>query len=1528
MKRFLLLCGTFLLLTNAWSNVDCTYGFFLCLPDCPNEPVLVVNTSTNSSSSYDCNNLPNPTSACDNFFSWHLLELGGSNNPIQTYVTTDLTPLALPVSLFTPGVTYRIELYSVGGFIQVVQDFTLSMPEVVTGFLMNNSAASPLIICEGDPVAFTNQTSLINGNLFNHFHSWDFGDGNGSTQPNPTHTYAQVGTYVVNYEVITTFSNQSGTGTGFCIDTQNVVKNVVVIPREASFSTSAPVCVGDPVTFTNTSVCLPNASWNFGDGNGSTQYSPTHTYTNPGVYTVTLTGSDGPFSDVATQSVTVLPGTSFTINGLTDFCDPGQPLVTTHAASVTGIGISYQWTATGGTVTTNPNSNLATTTWGPTGGTLCCELTNADGCVSQECININVVAPASSCLNGATDLCAGLTQSYSACILAFNVTYTWDVTPDACSGQAPYQLNGPFATITWPPSGGTLCLTTSTLLNGTPCEEQTCVTVDPCCNLQLTVDTEDVCLGECEGTADLLINGGTAPYQIQWSTGATGGSQLTQLCPGTYNVTVTDAACCTAVQNFSINSVGSPQATLSHTASSTYPMLGGRRIYLWDIDQDNVLDLLSNGSGIRAQLGLGNGQFGTNFPTDAIDLTPANGGSEALAYADVNNDGQPDIISVSGGTIDVWINTSTPGTFNLTPLPAINLVAPGFISEPALFDFDGDNFPELAVANGATNEVYVYDNVAGVFTAPIVLSAPSTISYWEIKIVDVDGLNGPDIAFGVGGGSNDLHVFLNQGNGVFANGPGNERAYNTGAGTWPRGIQFAELDGQAGVEMIAAMQLTSELIVNVDLNNTNPVWARYPTGGQPVGIDVRDMNNDGHQDILVAVHTAPYFVRVFLNNAAGGFNSFIDFPGVFRPTDVMAGDLNGDCCIDFVTANQISNTTTVYLSACQDEAVYLSGNVFCEDNCGIGAPLAGANVNIVAQPSGTIYSVPTDNTGFYGQWLPLGGLSYDILLPAGNYATNCGSGPIIGYQPSSGSIPDILVADSCELQVNLIGSFAGNLTGQTCPFINTPCENFLWDYCVEFSNEGCSAIDVNVFELALPPNASPVLPLPDLTDCNTQSPIGSTISINPGNVLTWTLPTGSQMGSGECYTACVQVEFGSGFVLPVLATASANYTCDSLPSTAVDGVAYNDTCSCDPNYKLVFPAGCGDLGVVDNEPLTYTIHFSNIGQSPAFDVRIEDQLDGDLDWTTFQVIGSSHPVSQTSISPSGLLEVTYTGINLAPNAGAWFKYRIQPLANVPNQTTVTNDANIFFDSNPPVATNVVSNLIITAPLAINPTSTCETVYHGYEPMSCTDLSIYPSGGLAPYTVSWSTGETTNSIQVCPTTTTTYTVTVTDATGCSLTQEFTVHVINVVCGPRRSPRVLVCKISDLGEPIQLCLEPAQVVAHLEQGHHLGSCGTTDPCLNSRRRPATLNSLDDKATEWRLYPNPSRGLLYLEAQERLVADTPIQLRVYNAVGQVVYQAEYRGAQADQIILELEHQTPGLYLLQIEMADQLQVKKFVVE
>lgn len=61
------------------------------------------------------------------------------------------------------------------------------------------------------------------------------------------------------------------------------------IPPRADFVISDnDVCVGDPITFTNrTRFTYHTSEWTFGDG-GSTQTSPIHNYSNPGIYSVTL----------------------------------------------------------------------------------------------------------------------------------------------------------------------------------------------------------------------------------------------------------------------------------------------------------------------------------------------------------------------------------------------------------------------------------------------------------------------------------------------------------------------------------------------------------------------------------------------------------------------------------------------------------------------------------------------------------------------------------------------------------------------------------------------------------------------------------------------------------------------------------------------------------------------------------------------------------------------------------------------------------------------------------------------------------------------------------------------------------------------------------------------------------------------------------------------------------------------------------------------------------------------------------------
>ena len=73
-------------------------------------------------------------------------------------------------------------------------------------------------------------------------------------------------------------------------------------PPVADFSASSlSVCEGEEVFFTDQSTNLPNGwSWDFGDGGNSTDQDPSHTYTVPGMYTVSLTASNGFGSDTQT----------------------------------------------------------------------------------------------------------------------------------------------------------------------------------------------------------------------------------------------------------------------------------------------------------------------------------------------------------------------------------------------------------------------------------------------------------------------------------------------------------------------------------------------------------------------------------------------------------------------------------------------------------------------------------------------------------------------------------------------------------------------------------------------------------------------------------------------------------------------------------------------------------------------------------------------------------------------------------------------------------------------------------------------------------------------------------------------------------------------------------------------------------------------------------------------------------------------------------------------------------------------------
>jgi len=139
-------------------------------------------------------------------------------------------------------------------------------------------------------------------------------------------------------------------------------------------------------------------------------------------------------------------------------------------------------------------------------------------------------------------------------------------------------------------------------------------------------------------------------------------------------------------------------------------------------------------------------------------------------------------------------------------------------------------------------------------------------------------------------------------------------------------------------------------------------------------------------------------------------------------------------------------------------------------------------------------------------------------------------------------------------------------------------------------------------------------------------------------------------------------------------------------------------CAYDPNDKLVLPTGVGPENyTLFEDTLAYTIRFQNTGNDTAFTVVIRDTLDANLDLASFRPISSSHTVSTSLEISSRIVTFTLDNIYLPdsfvnePASHGFVKFEIKPNTNLVNFTPIANTAGIFFDFNPPIVTNTVSN---------------------------------------------------------------------------------------------------------------------------------------------------------------------------------------------------------------------------------------------
>ena len=198
-----------------------------------------------------------------------------------------------------------------------------------------------------------------------------------------------------------------------------------------------------------------------------------------------------------------------------------------------------------------------------------------------------------------------------------------------------------------------------------------------------------------------------------------------------------------------------------------------------------------------------------------------------------------------------------------------------------------------------------------------------------------------------------------------------------------------------------------------------------------------------------------------------------------------------------------------------------------------------------------------------------------------------------------------------------------------------------------------------------------------------------------GNTLTYNVANFSQINWNDF-----------GFYISTNTTAViGNSVCISVNVTPTIGdinLSNNYIQSCwtvgasyDPNYKEVYPI---DVQPGFNDWLTYTIHFQNTGNAPAYNIRLADTLDAMLDLETFQVMSSSH--LNTSHVNGSVLTVNYQNIMLPDSTSDYYgsqgyiQYRVKPKATWVSPYQIKNTAYIYFDYNTPVVTNTTYNSIL------------------------------------------------------------------------------------------------------------------------------------------------------------------------------------------------------------------------------------------
>jgi hypothetical protein len=280
------------------------------------------------------------------------------------------------------------------------------------------------------------------------------------------------------------------------------------------------------------------------------------------------------------------------------------------------------------------------------------------------------------------------------------------------------------------------------------------------------------------------------------------------------------------------------------------------------------------------QLLLLDGDGHSNFtPGDPVTVANAIGGFADLATADLNGDGDLDIVASNpdGDRIVVVLGDGHSGLHEGPAAPAGQ--SPGRV---VVQDVNGDGIPDAMIAD-ETGITVLAGNGDGSF-APLsrveIGNRPT-----DIAVLDVTGDGRPDLLAAVPQ-QNVVRLFAGNGTGQFA--AGQKLGSNQ-----PMALALGDFTGDGYADLLVANAGDQTLVLRRGTANGFAAGITVATGMPAQRLVRADLNGDGRADV-VALDATGGRLQILLGDGGGGFQvSVVDEIGT--PTAGLAvADFNGD----------------------------------------------------------------------------------------------------------------------------------------------------------------------------------------------------------------------------------------------------------------------------------------------------------------------------------------------------------------------------------------------------------------------------------------------------------------------------------------------------------------------------------------------------------------------------------------------------------------------------------------------------------